>query len=683
MNIPMKWLKQYVDIPVSLHAYTEKMSMIGHMLDKTTHTETDTVIDLELRGNRADCYSIIGIARETHACYGGRFDIPSPEYPLPAARSSYADFTINVTSPVVKRFYSCLISGLKVTSSPEWMQTRLKDYGMEPINNIVDVTNYVMIETGMPLHAFDRKRISDDTLILRAAQKGERCQTFDGGVLTLSPEDVVFAGKNNEIYGLVGVVGSKDSGIHPDTTDILLECAGYDFSTIRKTMMRHGIQTEAGLRHAHDLHESLCTYALERAASLLCEIAGSSKKPSIQAVHDYYPHKAKPVSILYNPYEVERLCGLSIPVDDQITILHKLDMKVMKRKKKDQELLEIHPPLYRTDVNIKEDIVEEVVRIWGYEHIPVHTLSSEIPAPIIMPEIECEEQSRDILTALGMNEIVSVPFVHAHAFESVHDPEKDQVIALLNPPTSNHTHLRTRMLYEHLNIASTMIKRGDQKVSFFEVGNVYEKKRQAKGFPYAEHRRVEGMYIDTATADHFFILKGLLEVYFHTFSLSDVSYKKTNKFPYSVGAEIMQQNRILGHFGMVKQAIVHELYGIEQSVYVFSLSVEDLVKADKETQSYLPYSQYPPVKMDMSLDVSLNQPAGEITSWIVHTYKKLVRHVEICDVWEKEGMRSLLVRVTYQSKERTLEQSEVQTLHTKIVQDIMKRFNVRVRGMEK
>lgn len=202
--------------------------MIGHMLDKITETATDTVIDLELRGNRADCYGIIGIARESYAYYGGRFDIPKPKISLPKFFSKYEKFHISVESKHVNRFFSCLLSGNKVKQSPEWLKTRLRDYGMEAVNMIVDVTNYVMIETGMPLHAFDRSKILNQTFIIRSAKDSEIFETFDGTVLKLTSEDVIFAGNNGKIYGLAGIIGSKGSGIDDDTTDIFLECAGYD-----------------------------------------------------------------------------------------------------------------------------------------------------------------------------------------------------------------------------------------------------------------------------------------------------------------------------------------------------------------------------------------------------------------------------------------------------------------------
>lgn len=678
MNIPLTWLKQYVDIPKDLRAFTEKMSMIGHMLDKTTETDTDTVIDLELRGNRADCYSILGIAREAHACYGGRFDIPVPRYVLPQSQKTYTDITIDVKSPVIKRFYSCVISNIHITESPQWMQQYLKDYGMEPINNIVDVTNYVMIETGMPLHAFDKKKIGK-SLMLRNAKKGETCETFDGGTISLSTEDVIFANGNNEVLGLVGIVGSKNSGIKSDTHTILLECAGYERSTIRKTMTRHSIQTEAGLRHSHDLHESLCDYALHRAASLLQEIS-EQQKPIVKEVHNYYPDPDKPHTISYNPNELERLSGLTISIDDQVGILERLDITVKKKKQGNVIILDVTPPLFRTDVRIQEDIVEEVLRIWGYEHIPSQRLSSPVPDPIRIPEVIFEEQSRDVLSALGMNEIVAIPFVQKNAMVESNDPLVHQAIALLNPPTSNHSHMRPHMVYGQLEIVSKLILRGDPVVSLFEIGKTYIKESSAKEFPYKEYRHIVGAHTSQDRSYDYFSLKGITDELFDHLFIKNVTYTKIDTFPYAVAASVMHGTRQLGTIGIIDPRISHELYKIQFPVALFDIFVDECVKTDKHNPDYLPYSQYPPITMDLSLDISLTQESGMIMAWMKQ-YHPYIRTIEISDVYEKKGARSILFSIHYQSKERNLESEEVQDIHKRMAKELMKLFRVTVRGL--
>ncbi|MFW5720558.1 MAG: phenylalanine--tRNA ligase beta subunit-related protein, partial [Candidatus Dojkabacteria bacterium] len=418
MNIPLKWLKEYVDIPEKTRDFTDKMSMIEHMLDKIIETETDTVVDLELRGNRADCYGILGIAREAHAAYGGRFDIPQV---IDMPEHDYQGFEVLVRSDTVKRFYSTVIRGVKIGPSPEWMQERLKNYGMEAINNVVDITNYVMIESGMPMHAFDLKSMRGNQLVLRPAREGEKVITFDGGELKLVPADTVFATESGEAIGLAGIVGDRSSGINDSTTDILLECANYDRSAVRKTVMRHNAWTEAGTRHSHEISSSLCDYALARAASLLLEYGNADPNvtPRIEGIHDYYPHPETPIRIEFRPGEVKRLGGVVIDTDTQKSILQRLEYKVEVLA---EDKLAVTPPLLRTDVTLEADVVEDVMRIFGYENIPSTTLSSTIPDPIVLPELVIEERSRDIFTALGLDEVVLVPMSNPESLARTNDP---------------------------------------------------------------------------------------------------------------------------------------------------------------------------------------------------------------------------------------------------------------------
>jgi len=685
MNIPLKWLSDYIDIPADLKKFTERLSMIGHMLDKIVETDTDTIIDLELRGNRADCYGLLGIARESQAYYGGRFEIPKPKFPLPDSISHYSDFTLSIKSTAVKRFYSCTMSGIKKNKSPEWLKTRLKDYGIDSVNMIVDVTNYVMIESGMPLHAFDKSKIEGDTLIIRNANKGDVCETFDGTILQLIEDDVVFAGIDNNIYGLVGVIGSKDSGINDKTTDIILECAGYDQKTIRMMMMRHGIHTEAGIRHSHHLHEILCDYALSRAASLICELSEGSIK--VIEVNDYYPYKSAPKPILFDTNEVKRLSLTTIPVIDQARILERLDM-VVEISPDSPEKLIVTPPLYRTDISIAEDLVEEVLRIWGYEKIPTRTLSSSIPEPLENFEYDLEEKTRDVFISFGLNEIVSVPFVEYKKMEKVNDPKIRRAVSLVNPPTSIHTHLRTHMFYEHLTIASLVLKRGAEDVSFFEIGKKYEIKDHrfvqpphSVNFPYAEYRVVTGTLISSNSTIDFYTVKGMVETYLSELRINDVTFSEELIFPYVKSASIKQRDSYLGILGIVSPLVAKGVFEISHPVFMFEFMITHLVNSQKQQYHYISAFPYPPIKMDLTIDIPANNHIGNVLGWIKNQEKLFVRDLLVMDVYEKEKERSVQVRIIYQCKDRTLQHSEIQKIHLNLAKKIQSMFQISIRGV--
>lgn len=680
MNIPINWLKDYVDVP-DLKVFTDKMSMIGHMLDKTIEKDGETVIDLELRGNRADCYAILGIAREAHASFGGRFDIPALKNDLP--KEHYPDFTVEVEAPEVHRFYSIVIKNVKVQESPDWLKKKLSAYGVDPINNIVDITNYVMIETGMPMHAFDLNKMNGKKLILRKGKKGESFVSFDGGKLEITDEDIVFSAEDGSVLGLAGIVGGKESGIQNDTTDILLECAAYDRTTIRKTMFYHKSMTDAGLRHSHDLHASLCTYALPRAADLVLEFA-NSEDTTITGSHDYHPNPDSPKTISFNPHEVTRLGGVEVPVNEQKEILERLEFKVEEKDGK----LEIVAPLFRTDVVASEDIVEEVLRIWGYEKIPSKTLSSVIPKPITQPEVEIEELSRDVLVAQGVDEIITVPFVHAPLFDAVDDPLKARAVAIVNPPTSLHTHLRTNMFYEHLAVAHKILGRGDEEFALFEIGKVYMKKdgqqEQAPHkaeFPYLENRMLTAVFASKKKKWDYYHVKGIVENYFESFGIKNVTFTKKDLFPYGIAAEMSVNGKVLGSIGMINQSLTRSVFHIEEDVVAFTIDIEAVTKVDKEQKSFVPYSQYPAVHMDISVLLDKTIQAGDVIARIREVGGDLLRDVTIQDVYEKENApRSILFSIHYQSKEKNLTTEEINELHTKIGEDLKTTFNATVRG---
>lgn len=689
MRIPISWLKEYIDLPQELKVFTDKMSMIGHMLDKMEVTDTDTVIDLELRGNRADCYAILGLAREWYACNGGRFDIPNITVDTQTALKSkqYQSIKVEVLSSDVHRFYSTVIRGVKVKPSPVWLQTRLKDYGINPINNIVDITNYVMVETGMPMHAFDLAKIDGGRLIIRNSTKGEKFFTFEGTEKELTGKETVFASEN-AVLGLVGIIGSKDSGISNDTQDILLECAAYDRVAIRKTKIRLNLHTEAALRHSHDLSASLCDYALTRATDMIIQLACDGDYSCIEGYNDYYPNPEKPKQILYNPAEVKRLGGIDVDLDRQIDILQRLEFKVEKDQNSNNLLITV--PLFRTDIFESADIVEEVLRIYGYENIPSRILEDTIPEPIILKDLEIEDKVRDLLVSMGLNEVITVPMVTLEELEKTFDPLANRAIPLINPPTSYHTHMRTNMYTTLLQVAKRVIDRGDKNVSIFEVGKIYFKQDpnnpipnfpHKPEFPYVEKRKISLLFASKKNEWDFYRVKGIIAETLDQLGINNVEYSRYEDPQYALAAEISQKGLKLGYIGIINNAI-NRNFDISPTVYVSILDVEALVKAEKTIKSYLPYSQYPSIELDMSVLVPFEVEAATLQKAIINSGNHLVRAVEIIDFIEKSGKKSILFRLHYQSKERTLSLDEVNALHISIENMLKSKFGVIIQGRD-
>ncbi len=682
MKVPLKWIKEYIDVPEDLKVFTDKMSMIGHLLDKLEETPTDTVVDFELRGNRADCYSVLGLAREARAAFGG--DLRVPEIKIPLNAKPYSGFEVVVESPVVHRFYSTVIRNVKAKPSPEWMQENLRNYGIEPINILVDVTNYVMIETGMPMHAFDLERMHGNKLILRQAKDGESFVSFDGGQIKLGTGDCIFAAEDGTVLGIAGVVGGKDSGIHETTTDVLLECAAYDRVSIRKSMFARNAMTDAALRHSHDLSASLCDYALARAASLLMEY-GAEGDAVCDGTHDYYPEPEQAKTIRYKTTEVRRLGGVEVDQQNQIDILKRLEFGVTVASEGE---LEVTPPLFRTDIFASEDIVEEVLRIFGYENIPSTILADVIPDPIVQPELVVEEKSRDILTSLGMDEVITVPMSTKEKLEKTNDPYLERSIELINPSSSEHTTLRTNMFTGLLEATRKVLDRGDESVSFFEIGKIYLKKKEAvhqpphtPEFPYMELRKVAGILASKRNEYDFYDLKGIVEEYLKQLRIEGVTYVRSDHAQFELSANIMQADRRLGILGVFKREVSEREFDIKADVLGVVLNVDELVEAKKSPVSYMPYSPYPAVKQDMSVLVDDAVLAGDLLRHILES-DSLVRNAEITDTFIKDGKKSLLFSITYQSKERTLSTDEVNQIHQKIGDELASKYGVVIRGRD-
>lgn len=681
MRIPINWLKEYIDLPEDLKSFTNTMSMIGHLLDKTEMTDTDTVIDLELRGNRADCYAVLGLAREAHASFGGRFEVPTPNHQIPI--ESMINFSVEIDSPVVKRFYSVLIRNVEVKDSPLWMQTRLRDYGIEPINNLVDITNYVMIETGMPLHVFDLNKMNGNKLILRQAKPDEIFITFDGTELNLTANDCVFGAEDGSVLGLAGIVGGKESGVHSDTTDVLLECAAYDRVAIRKSMFLHKAMTDAGLRHSHDLSASLCDYALQRASSFIMELSGSYSV--FAGSDDFYPIKEVEKVIEYNPMEAYRLGGVDIPVEKQIEILNRLEFSTSQ---KETGLINVQVPLFRTDIFESADIVEEVLRINGYENIPSTKLADAIPERVLLPEYELIEKSKDILVGCGMNEIYSIPMVSETKMNLVNEESIGRAITLVNPTSPEYSVMRTSILTGLLLISSTLMQRGDEEVRVFESGKVFLKKigdepnpPHKPGFPYLEYNSLSGVLVKKkADENTFYELKGIVETLLSRLDIQNIRFEKETSERYDLNVKIYQEDLELGEIGIVNSKVQRNL-GIKDHIFAFELNIPNLTQSVKTPYSYEQISEYPSVPIDMSAVLKKTSKSSTILEEI-RSFSDLIVDVKIMDVFEQENDRSLLFRIDYQAKDRTLTMEEVTKIQFMLENRLRTLFDISIKGRE-
>lgn len=487
MKVPINWLSQYVELPAEVPELTRQLTAIGHMQDKPpVEVGRDVVLDLEVRQNRSDCLSMIGVAREAAAILNRPLQLKPAEIELPTA-SEVAGVWIETEQ--CYRFHSLTIKGLKIEPSPEWLTQRLEAYGIKSINNVVDITNYVMVEWGEPLHAFDASKVVGQ-LRARQARAGETLTVLGNKTITLDPADIVIA-DDQQILALGGVIGGTAAAVTNKTTDIILEAATYNQANIRRTSLRHSLRTEASLRHEKFLHPELTVEALRRAASLLVELAGAK----ITAHGDSFPHPAAPVVVSLNIARMHQLNGLTIPTAEAVAILERLGIDVIEQT---TDSLTVRVPYFRTDLVLEEDIYEEVLRIYGYDQVPDRLPSTPPPADITSALFVLEEELRDALVGFGWDEVITEPLTNEAV--SVRPP-----VVLQNSLNADKTMLRTTLRYGLEQALAYHRKFRKPEIKLFEVGKVYF----MVGDRQHEERWLAGVMAGSQTS--FLTIKGAVE----------------------------------------------------------------------------------------------------------------------------------------------------------------------------
>ncbi|MCX8009214.1 MAG: phenylalanine--tRNA ligase subunit beta [Patescibacteria group bacterium] len=622
MNVPLSWLKDYVTLPDSVQELTDRLTMIGHMLDKQFEKEGDMIIDLELRGNRADLFGIIGIARDISAAWNTPLHLPETEN-LPAIDPKSPLVTVEATD-LVYRFTACTVF-VTVGPSPDWMVKRLSAYGMASINSVVDITNYVMIETGIPIHAFDKNKLRGNRLIMRRAKNGERMTTFMGESISLTPEDLVLADEQQP--QAITLVGNRSSGTTQETKEILIEAAVYNYASVRRTSRRLGIRTEAGTRLEKHVDPNDVAFALARALFLLKQYANAKIASQLS---DWYPHPKNPTVISYSTKETKRLGGVDIPSAKQQTILERLGCNVQETN--GQFLVTV--PTFRTDIEESADLVEEILRIEGYETIPSLMISGDLPPEQTSPRLRQEEVLRNILTRLQCNEVITSSFIPTQ--------ETPETINLENPPDPAHATLRPTLLTNLVAYAKRQLNERAERVAIFEIGKVFYKERNS----YKEERML-GILL-TGTTDTksygktprpltYFDLKGILEM---------ISEELGIQMPMTI------------------QTIDADMVFVE-------CSLDELLHADRRLRPpYRVVSQYPPIIEDLSFILHPSTKTGMILE-AIRSFDPLIADVRLLDAYENKRT----IRIIYQSPTKNLSSDEVRPIRERIIQKIVQLFD--------
>ena len=624
----------------------------------------DTVLDLELTPNRLDCLSVLGVAHEVAALTGKTVKEPETNYKEAGAPIT-EQIDISVGSPeLCRRYTASLLQGVKIGPSPQWLQDRLTRAGLRPINNVVDVTNFVMLEYNQPLHSFDYDLIKDATVIVRRARPDEMLTTLDGVERKLTVENLVIADANDAI-GIGGVIGGANSEISVNTVNVLLESATFDGANNRETAQTLELRTEATLRFEKGLRPELAPIALRRATGLIQEVAGGTVAPGIVDVLSDEGADAPVVPLTGE--KIRRMLGMEV---DQKRVQETLDALGFTWESAGEFELKVTVPYWRNDVNIEEDLVEEVVRTIGYDSVPTTMLSSSIPFQQPVPVMGLRDQIKDLLASEGIQEVINYPLVTLQQLEQVEQLDPANLpMRVTNPMSADREYLRTTLRASLLATLAANQGHGAGPFRLFEAGRVFwpregdlPDERETVAGVLAGLRHEPSWLEDDSLLD-FYDAKGVVELVLNRLGVL-ATYEPSDDPSFHPGrcAVIKVEDAVIGVVGEVHPVVMDRL-GLESpQVAAFELYLGPILAALPDgQQQFEPLPRYPSATRDLALVMPTDVDAGQVTRLILR--HRGVDRADLFDIYAgeniAEGTKSLAFHVYFQARDRTLTNEEV------------------------
>ncbi|WP_417914983.1 phenylalanine--tRNA ligase subunit beta [Candidatus Electronema sp. JM] len=653
----------------------------------------DTMIEVDLTPNRADCASVLGIAREVAGVTGQTVRRPVaalPDLSQPAA------FTVAIDEPqLCPRYAARRLTGATVKPSPWWLQRLLLAVGMRPINNIVDITNFVMLEYGQPLHAFDYAKIAGQGIVVRRPQAGETAfTTLDGSERGLEPDMLLICDRDKPV-AMAGVMGGLNSEVTDTTTDILLESACFAPVSIRRTARRLNLTSEASYRFERGVNPEGVTEALERAAQLICELAGATMADGV----DQHPGKKEPLQLELRVRRVNNLLGTNFSSGQIAACLRGIEFAVAG----EGELLRVTVPAFRVDIEREVDLIEEVARLTGYNEIPVTLPVMAMDCPQPKPLRQLRQKIAATMTGLGFYEAVNYSFVskkYSDLLRLAADDPRRQQVELLNPLSEDQAAMRTMLLPGLLDNVRRNISFQQTDVRLFETGKVFvytapgqqpiERHQLCAVISGGRHPEASPLYFSSQESD-IFDLKGAAQALLRELRLTAaVSFAAAEgqAQPYAEPGSIlriMAGGEQLGLISKVPRAVARA-FGIKQDVYFLELELEPFNALPASAKSFSQLNRYPSMRRDIALLVPESVAAGDLLQDILDHRMQHVVYADIFDVYSgkpiADGMKSVALTVTYRSAEGTLDDETVNGFHEKIVSSLMSRFGGRYREIK-
>ncbi len=631
----------------------------------------DAILDLDITPNRPDCLSILGVAREIAAITGQTVHPPEIQYEETEAPIS-SSITVNIDEPeLCPRYCASLITGIGIEPSPSWLQQRLNSYGMRPINNIVDVTNYVMLEYGQPLHAFDYHKLRGKQIIVRRGRDAEPMTTIDGVERVLDQSTLVIADRDGAI-AVAGIMGGMDTEVTGKTDTVLLEAANFDHAILRQGSQRLGLQSEASVRFDKGLSPELPFEALRRATQLLLELGGGR---AASGILDAYPGKAERRPILLRTREVKRLSGLQVSAGTMTRVLKSLGFLCEATESPSQ--FSVIAPYWRSDISCVADLIEEVARVVGYDKVPATRLAFSLPVQEPSPMLTLKREARNILVSSGFQEILTYSLVSLEKLRklSPHLHLAAAPLKIANPMTREQEYLRTTLRANILATLANNQKREENGMRLFEIGRAFfpqgkelPRERELLCAALAGPRSSLSWHSDRQVLD-FFDAKGAVENLMSQLGKEvDFEAKDNGGFAQGRAVDIVVAEEKIGAMGELHPKVA-QAFDLAGTVSVFEIDLEALLGKTIGVKRYRPIPRFPSVTRDIALLVDASATFKQVRQ-VIDSFS-LARKVALFDVYSgqqiPDGKKSFAVRIVYQSATHTLTDEEVDKIQDQML----------------
>ncbi len=640
----------------------------------------EQVIDFEITPNRPDCLSIEGLGRETAVSLNVSFKNPHKDIEKEAVedKKELDGLRVDIEAPdLCYRYIARMVKNVKIGPSPKWMKKRLAACGVRSINNIVDITNYVMLEMGQPMHAFDINSISGKHIIVRRAKNGEKITTLDEQERQLDETMLVISDQEKPV-AIAGVMGGLNSEIEDNTQTVVFESAVFNGGNVRKTAKKVGLRTEASSRYEKGLSPENAIRAVNRAVQLVVEIgAGEEVKGKV----DVYPTKQQTPKVKLDVNRINKLIGLDVSEQEMIAILEKLEMTI---KEENGEKYVI-PPYFRTDIEHVADLAEEVLRFYGYDKLPTTLIKADTTLGVKTKKQKIEDDLKQLLIAKGLSQICTYGFLSESDLQKAGIEITQETIRIKNPLSEDYTIMRTSTIPSMMQTLSFNNAKKNKDVGLFDISRIYINKNeeiQKGNVPQEETILTIGIYGEDAD---FYIIKGIVE---NVLELSGVSRydirREEQKLSFHPGrtANVNIGTDVIATFGEAHPMII-ENYGILQKVVIAQINIDKIVKYAKSTKKYTEIPKFPASTRDIAVIVAEDIEVAQIERIIQKTAKKILESLELFDVYRDEKIgknkKSVAYALTFRVKERTLNDEEVNVVMDQIIQNLEKELSAELR----